>query len=309
MYQPVLKYGQSIDNPNRSSSLMPVNIDPRQLPPSFPMSMGAPALAPQQQPQQQPTNQPALAGATGNARGSTRQPALQVPTQRIGLGEALIRMAGAGDAAASQGGLASMGAMTDAYGNIMDYNRAREMEEYNAQVAAANEEQRRKDALAARMAKSSGKAKGSGDEEGAAKALLSLQNAQDVLDGFKRRDGVVGWGSFFLRGWDQLSGDERENIRLKIQSMKVDRVLANIARTKGAISEKEMDIFMSDQPSMYAGEEIWTKWVEDYIEALRVMHKNLRDGTTVDGSTTSSPASTAVSEDILNEADSIVNGG
>ena len=83
----------------------------------------------------------------------------------------MIRMAGAGDAAASQGGLASMGAMTDAYGNIMEYNRAREMEEYNAQVAAANEEQRRKEALAARMAKSSGKAKGSGDEVGAAKAL------------------------------------------------------------------------------------------------------------------------------------------
>lgn len=255
---------------------------------STPMSMGTPALAPQQQPLQQPTNQPALAGATGNARGSIRQPALQIPTQRIGLGEALIRMGGAGMAGASQGGLASMGAMTGAYGDIMDYNRAREMEEYNAQVAAANEEQRRKDALAARMAKSSGKAKGSGDEEGAAKALLSLQNAQDVLDGFKRRDGVVGWGSFFLRGWDQLTGDQRENIRLKIQSMKVDRVLANIARTKGAISEKEMDIFMSDQPSMYAGEEIWTAWVENYIEALKVMHKNLRDGTTVDGLTTSS---------------------
>lgn len=220
----------------------------------------------------------------------------------------MIRMGGAGMAGASQGGLASMGAMTSAYGDIMDYNRSREMEEYNAQVNAANEEQRRKDALAARMAKSAGKAKGSGDEVGAAKALLSLQNAQDVLDGFKRRDGVVGWGSFFLRGWDQLTGDQRENIRLKIQSMKVDRVLANIAQTKGAISEKEMDIFMSDQPSMYAGEKIWTAWVENYIEALKVMHKNLRDGTTVDGSTTSSPAST-VSEDILQQADSIVNGG
>ena len=78
-----------------------------------------------------------------------------------------------------------------------------------------------------------------------------------------------------------MTGDERENIRLKIESMKVDRVLANIAQTKGAISEKEMDIFMSDQPSWLAGEEIWRKWITDYMAAIRVMHTNLQNGTTV----------------------------
>jgi hypothetical protein len=66
--------------------------------------------------------------------------------------------------------------------------------------------------------------------------------------------------------------------------MKVDRVLANIAQTKGAISEKEMDIFMSDQPAWTASEDIWRKWVTDYRNALLVMNTNLANGTTVGSS-------------------------
>lgn len=162
----------------------------------------------------------------------------------------------------------------------MDYNRQADMERMKIEESRMLEEQRRQD-LMRKMNATQVKAK-KGDLEAAATALVSLQNAQDVLDGFDRRDGVVGWQSYFLRGWDQISGDERENLRLKIESMKVDRVLANIAQTKGAISEKEMDIFMSDQPSWLAGEDIWRKWITDYMAAIRVMHTNLANGTTVE---------------------------
>jgi hypothetical protein len=168
----------------------------------------------------------------------------------------------------------------DAYGNIMDYNRQADMERMQIEEARILEEQRRQDLLR-KMNATQAKAK-KGDAESAAKALVALQNAQDVLDGFDRRDNVVGWGSFFVRGWDKLTGDERENLRLKIETMKVDRVLANIAQTKGAISEKEMDIFMSDQPSWFDGEEIWRKWITDYMAAIRVMHTNLANGTTTE---------------------------
>ena len=192
------------------------------------------------------------------------------------MGEALMRIGGAGVAASGQGGLAAIGAATDAYGQVQDANRQAEME------AFAIEEARRK-SIADRMAASASKSgsAGTGDAAQNAKTLVALQNANAVLKGFDDYDNVVGPAYWFAKKWDQLNGNERENIRLKINSMKVDRVLANIAQTKGAISEKEMDIFMSDQPAWIAGEDIWRKWVQDYAEALRVMHTNLQGGSTL----------------------------
>lgn len=214
---------------------------------------------------------------TGNARGSMKPPAaLSIPNQRIPMGEALMRIGGAGVAASGQGGLAAIGAATDAYGQVQDANRQAEME------AFAIEEARRK-SIADRMLKRELAEAKNKDKDTAqsAKALVSLQNADAVLKGFDDYNNVTGMGYWFAQKWDQLTGNERENVRLKINSMKVDRVLANIAQTKGAISEKEMDIFMSDQPAWTAGEDIWRKWVTDYRNALLVMHTNLANGTTV----------------------------
>ena len=222
-----------------------------------------------------PAAAPAL--ITGNARGSMKPPAaLSIPNQRIPMGEALMRIGGAGVAASGQGGLAAIGAATNAYGQVQDANRQADME------AFAIEEARRK-SIADRMAASASKSgsAGTGDAAQNAKTLVALQNANAVLKGFDDYDNVVGPAYWFAKKWDQLNGNERENIRLKINSMKVDRVLANIAQTKGAISEKEMDIFMSDQPAWTAGEDIWRKWVTDYRDALLVMHTNLANGTTV----------------------------
>ena len=241
--------------------------------PGPPMSPQGPILANPAQPQPQ---QPVLASATGNARGSSR-----MPNQKIGLGEAMMRMGGAGlSAGAVPGGAsAGYGAMLDSYGQIQDYNRAREMEAFEIEEArrkAIADRQARAQAAAAKVDK--------GDPEASAKARLSLQNADAVLQGFDDFDGVTGWGYWFNQTWDRLTGNERENIRLKINSMKVDRVLANIAQTKGAISEKEMEIFMSDQPAWTASEDIWRKWVTDYRNALLVMNTNLANGTTVGSS-------------------------
>lgn len=241
--------------------------------PGPPMPPQGPILANPAQPQPQ---QPALASATGNARGSNR-----MPNQKIGLGEAMMRMGGAGlSAGAVPGGAsAGYGAMLDSYGQIQDYNRAREMEAFQIEEArrkAIADRQARAQAAAAKVDK--------GDPEASAKARLSMQNADAVLQGFDDFDGVTGWGYWFNQTWDRLTGNERENIRLKINSMKVDRVLANIAQTKGAISEKEMEIFMSDQPAWTASEDIWRKWVTDYRNALLVMNTNLANGTTVGSS-------------------------
>ena len=249
----------------------------------YPNYMPQATLAPPQQ-QPQPTNQPALAaavGATGNARGSMRQPALQIPNQRIGLGEAMIRMGGAGMAGASQGGLASMGAMTDAYGGIMDYNRAREMEEYNAQVDAANEEQRRKDALAARMARSYGKAKGSNaDPTALAMADAQIATMEEILEGL-RKGGLTGMMDGTVIKWaDRLGisdwwtgsdeGSKRAYLRQLLQEFKVDQTLTKTALTKGAISNQEMNLFMSPFPDIALdNESVWIPQIEKRLEIAK----------------------------------------
>ena len=202
-------------------------------------------------PVQQRPPQPALAGATGNARGSMRQPALQMPNQRIGLGEAMIRMAGAGDAAASQGGLASMGAMSDAYGSIMDYNRAREMEAYKMQQEMAAEEQRRKDALAARMARSAGKAKGplappsAAYSEAALNAIEAIEQnlADETWNPFTQNTGF--FGNLFEAIPGTPAHDTAASIETIVAAIGFDRLQAmrDASPTGGALGQvSEMEL-------------------------------------------------------------------
>ena len=228
----------------------------------------------------------------------------------------MIRMGGAGMAGASQGGLASMGAMTSAYGDIMDYNRAREMEEYNAQVAAANEEQRRKDALAARMARSAGKAKDGKPDADVSREINNMTAAIEAL----KQGGLTGYGDGTVRAILDRSGlnilgyggdTEKAAKRLLLEEMAVFATLEFTSKTKGAITDREMALFQRPIPKITDDENVWIAWIEPRLEILRQVQQNGMSNeraAEVGGPTTSSPAPT-VSEDILNEADSIVNGG
>ena len=220
----------------------------------------------------------------GNMRGSTRLPA--VPRQKINMmGEGNMRMAGAGLGAlgANMTGNEAIAAAAQEYGVMKDYNRQAEAD------ALALEEDRR-NAIADRISDNKDGLKGSIEEVATANA--KMKTAMEVLQGLKDHDYVVGPASPFVRFYDQFTDNERENIRLKIKTLQVDRILSNVARTKGAISEKEMEIFASDIPSQMSGPETWTNWVKDYAEALRVMTINLQGGRTVgnysDGSSSTS---------------------
>ena len=225
----------------------------------------------------QPMNQP----QTGNARQSNR-----VPRNLIDMrSEGLIRIGGKMAGAAENGVLDAMAAGSSEYADIEDYNRRVEDDAFILEEARRQAIQDRID----RQTKIDTKNKPSVEDQAAAQAKLQI--ALEVLKGFDERDGVVGFGSLLTQTYDRLTDDKRENIRLKLKTLQVDRILSNVARTKGAISEKEMEIFASDQPAWWAGEDIWRKWVEDYAEALRVMNTNLQGGSTTgsynDGSTSS----------------------
>ena len=58
------------------------------------------------------------------------------PNRQIGMGEAAIRIGGAGLGGAQKGGLQAYSDMTKMYGGIQDYNRSRSLEDYNAKVNA-----------------------------------------------------------------------------------------------------------------------------------------------------------------------------
>lgn len=61
-------------------------------------------------------------------------------------------------------------------------------------------------------------------------------------------------------------GAKRNNF---LQGLTVDETLLNTARTKGAISEKEMALFKSPIPDGTAGQAVWAEYIDRRLEALK----------------------------------------
>lgn len=236
----------------------------------LPMPPQGPALSNPAQPQPQA---PALSvpsqGTTGNARGSSR-----IPNQKIGLGEAMMRMGGATMAASSQGALAGLGAMTDSYGQIQDYNRAREMEAFQIEEA-------RRQAIADRQARAQAAAakasKGDTSEN-----LIGMQASYDQMSealAALEKDNLTGPFAGRLGAWldasglsDYYSGNEegakRAYMRSILANIQVDDTLLKTANTKGAISDKEMELFKSPLPKITDDEGLWRLYITERMDVL-----------------------------------------
>ena len=273
---PMQPLSQGMDSsgmfPAEASALPPV-LEPQSAapPPPIPaMPPQGPALSNPAQPQPQA---PALSvpsqGATGNARGSSR-----IPNQKIGLGEAMARMGGATMAASSQGALAGLGAMTDSYGQIQDYNRAREMEAFQIEEA-------RRQAIADRQARAQAAAakasKGDTSEN-----LIGMQASYDQMSealAALEKDNLTGPFAGRLGAWldasglsDYYSGNEegakRAYMRSILANIQVDDTLLKTANTKGAISDKEMDLFKSPLPKITDDEGLWRLYITERMDVL-----------------------------------------
>lgn len=273
---PMQPLGQGMDSsgmfPAEASALPPV-LEPQSAAPPPPMPAmppQGPALSNPAQPQPQA---PALSvpsqGATGNARGSSR-----MPNQKIGLGEAMMRMGGATMAASSQGALAGLGAMTDSYGQIQDYNRAREMEAFQI------EEARRK-AIADRQARAQAAA-AKADKGDPSENLIGMQASFDQMSealAALKKDNLTGPFAGRLGAWldasglsDYYSGNEegakRAYMRSILANIQVDDTLLKTANTKGAISDKEMDLFKSPLPKITDDEGLWRLYITERMDVL-----------------------------------------
>jgi hypothetical protein len=213
-------------------------------------------------------------GATGNARGSMRMP--QMPNNRIGMNEALIRMGGNIVGAAQDGGLAAFKAGTDSFGQVMDYNRQADIDRYNAEYAQAKAEEER--AFRERLARMKMKAKKKDEAE---PDFSQINTLEGLLRDLQSRDDLTGpWagtvGAFIdSKGFKWLGADPALAVkRLKLQEIKVDSALAKIAQTKGAISDREMALFLSPTPSISDDEQVWIDWLKPQLEVLKQLRDN-----------------------------------
>jgi len=199
--------------------------------------------------------------ATGNKRDAA---SLSVARNKIGLSEMLIRAGGAITGASGDGALAAINAGTAAYGGIQDENRRLEQVQYeNDQKAYEAEENRKIQRLQA-----------TGQSSAAMKAAIEKSDAQ-VARNFRIQsldtlindltaagdnvtgplDGTVG------NLLDRARGAPEANLRLRLEDQRVDAALTKVEQTKGAISNREMDLFLSPMPKITDSEEVWIDWM------------------------------------------------
>ena len=203
-------------------------------------------------------NQPPISG--GNARGSSRVPQIQ-PNLIDMRSEGLMRIGGAISGASQNGGLAAMQAGSEAYGGIMDYNRRQEDE------AFALEEARRQ-ALQTRMTNAAKNATPPQTDEQAFEVNNGIQELSDMI-GMLEEGGMTGPYDGTVQAWlDEkgvtdavfggAEGAKRAYYRQLLEGYRVNEALEFVSKTKGAISEKEMKLFLSPLPvTQGTTEETW----------------------------------------------------
>ena len=206
---------------------------------------------------------PGILANAGNYTNNTRsQTPLSItpPNQNIDFAERMVRMGAAGLGAMDRGPAAQMAAMGDMDGKIADYNRARSLELYEQSL------ERQK-----------AQAKTYEDD---ADTILKYDQTLAKFDrglGYVQGQGLTGPWDGFVQGFlDQVNGNEDAAKRLLLQELKVDDVLIRIAQTKGAISNKEMEIFMKPAPSVELSDEgVWRTWIEEKAAAMRSVRNKL----------------------------------
>ena len=222
----------------------------------------------QQNPQMMMGQQPVLAGATGNARGSNRTP--MYPSQQVGLGEAMMRIGGNVVGASQDGGLAAFQAGTQSYGDIMDYNRQRELEQYQYEQEQKLAEQRRQDLLR----KLNAPKKEDEPEKADDTEIARLEGLLNDLRNDPNLTGPIAGRAQNALDRSGFGDPKRAAKRLILSELQVNATLAYTAQTKGAITDREMALFQTPVPKLTDDEQVWISWLEPQLEILKQLQQN-----------------------------------
>jgi hypothetical protein len=214
---------------------------------------------------------------SSNARGSA------MPFAKINRNEALMRIGGAIVGGSSQGFSGAMKAATDEFGNIQDANRKSETDAFNKEEATRLAEER----IAALKAKGSSKDTDKDKEtfNNVSSQLNSFQSGLDAIAQSKAEGGnLTGVGGIFKSFIDNYTGSPDAARRLLLSRLKVDDALLRVAETKGAISNKEMDLFLQPAPKNFQDEKIWVDWINERMVALRNVQNRLNGNVVINES-------------------------
>ena len=222
--------------------------------------------------------------STGNKRDKA---GLSVPRNKtnIDLSEMLIRTGGAITGASGDGALAAIGAGTNAYGGVMDENRRLEQVQYeNDQKEYQAEEDRKVQRMTARGG-SAAQQKAAREEADMLHGNTAKVKVYDSLidDLTMAGDNVTGMLDGTVRKLiDNQTGHPNANLRLRMEAVRVDAALASVAKTKGAISDREMSLFLSPMPTMMSSEEVWIDWMTMQRNVTQLLNDRMSGKVTVD---------------------------
>ena len=216
----------------------------------------------------------AVAGAeakTGNARGSQMGMGFR-PGDLTRIGLAMIGNSGAGLTSA-------MGAAGQTLGQVQNERRA---EEEAARLAAERKEEaelERQQAIEIARARASQQSSASQEDNQEAimdiqDTMFSYQQAMTALIDGGDLTGVMGMAKGII---DNFTGNEDAARRLVLEKVKVDDALLRVANTKGAISNKEMQLFLAPAPKNWQDESIWMAWLEARYNAAENMLYRLQN--------------------------------
>ena len=198
---------------------------------------------------------------TGGRRDSTTLAAAK-KNSGMSFAEKMGRYGGAIMNAGSQGGMAQVGAMGTVTGEIKDIEREQE----NLRLQEQQKVQQAQQKQSAEF-----------DEIIGTYDSSIAEMDRLYADVFAAGDELTGPYDGFMGKWiDNLRGNPEAYTRLAMDQFKVDEILKNVAKTKGAISDREMETFERPMPSMSADEDVWLDWIYKKREAAINVRRKLR---------------------------------
>ena len=205
---------------------------------------------------------------TGGRRDSTALAAAKKNTG-MSFAEKMGRYGGAIMAAGSQGGMAQVGAMGTVTGEIKDIER--EQENLRLQEQAKQQEAYQKSIAE--------------QQEGLA-AMNQLDSrfsmALAKFDLYDNVTGVMPTDAFArVTDWAGMNDSSRQAFRLELKQIIVDETLLSTAKTKGAVSDKEMALFASGIPKMNDDEETWKAWLNQRRSWIAHINNRISTGAQV----------------------------
>lgn len=185
--------------------------------------------------------------------------------------------------AGSRGGMAQVGAMGTTTAQIADLEREIAQQEIDNNLAT----QQKLGGLSATERKANQEAYNEVQTTmtNNTQKIATFEGYIDALDRYG--DGVTGpiidkLGGKYIDAMTP-GGEGRTMLRLGLEEVAVDKALQKIAQTKGAISDREMKLFLKPTPKLWMDEGVWKLYLQIEVETAKIINARLAGAKNADG--------------------------